>query len=194
VIRRSIELLAVADSADVQIELLSLNVSGQSISDPAFGMDVITLLDHSGIDASRLCFEITETVIATIGNEAMQFVTAMHERGARIALDDFGVGASWLGNLKKLPVDYLKIDGEFVRDLLTDRLDNVAVRYFQELARTIGARTVAEWVESVAVRQVLAELGVDYVQGYLIHRPEPFADLLRRHTRGDPAPAEPKRG
>ena len=96
----------------------------------------------------------------------------------RVALDDFGAGASSFGYLKNLPVDYLKIDGQFIRDLMTDPLDDVAVRCFVDVARVVGVRTVAEFVDQPEVLARLQAMGVDYAQGYLLHRPEPLSTLL----------------
>ncbi len=95
-----------------------------------------------------------------------------------MALDDFGSGASSFGYLKSLPVDYLKIDGQFIRDLLTDPLDEAAVRSFVDVAKVVGVKTVAEFVDSPAVLDRLWEMGVDHAQGFLLHRPEPVAALL----------------
>lgn len=102
----------------------------------------------------------------------------MRSLGARIALDDFGAGASSFSYLKALPVDLLKIDGQFVRALMTDPLDQVAVRSFVDVASTLGLTTVAECVETPEVLLELVRLGVGEVQGYLLHRPEPLAGLL----------------
>lgn len=103
----------------------------------------------------------------------------MRALGVRIALDDFGAGASSFGYLKTLKVDLLKIDGSFVRDLLDDPLDDAAVRCFVDVARVVGVRTVAEFVDRPDVLQRLREIGVDYAQGFLLHRPEPLERLLR---------------
>ena len=185
VIRRAIKLLQWAQSMDVPITLISINVSGQSISDPTFRLDLAEALTESGLDLGQLCFELTETVLASNFADAEAFVREIHRLGARIAVDDFGVGAASLGMLKDLPeghIDYLKIDGVFIRDNFANPLDGVAVRFFQELARTIGAETVAEWVQDAAVRRQLGELGVDFVQGYLIHRPQSFTELIERYA------------
>ena len=105
---------------------------------------------------------------------AADFLGRARALGLRTALDDFGSGASSFGYLKQLPLDYLKIDGQFVRDVLTDPLDAAAARCFVDVARVVGLKTVAEFVESEAVQQKLAALGVDMAQGYHIHRPGPL--------------------
>ncbi|MDE3010800.1 MAG: EAL domain-containing protein [Pseudomonadota bacterium] len=185
VIRRALQMLASDAAHGVDIAVVSINVSGQSITDPAFRQDLAVELEAAAarVDLDRLCFEITETVMANSFEDAEAFVREVHRLGARIAVDDFGVGSAGIGPLKKLPldhIDYLKIDGDFIRDGFANPVDMVTVRYFQELARTIGARTVAEWVQDEGVRRQLDVMGVDFVQGFLIHRPEPFADLLAR--------------
>jgi len=103
-----------------------------------------------------------------------------------VALDDFGAGASSFGYLKVLPVDYLKIDGQFVRTLLTDPLDDVAVRCFVDVARVLGLKTVAEFVDHPAVLARLREIGVDFAQGFLLHRPAPLDELLGSLTPAPP--------
>jgi len=96
----------------------------------------------------------------------------------RIALDDFGAGASSFGYLRMLPVDYLKIDGQYITGLLDDPLNNAAVRCFCEVAKAVGVKTIAEFVERSDIRDALSTIGVDMAQGYLIHHPEPLAVLL----------------
>jgi diguanylate cyclase (GGDEF)-like protein/PAS domain S-box-containing protein len=165
------------------VDAFAINLSGQSMGDRAFHRYVTDMVVATKVDARRLCFEITETAAITNMADAAAFVEAMRAIGARIALDDFGAGASSFGYLKSLPVDYLKIDGQFVRDLNDDALDLAAVRCFTEVARVIGVRTVAEFVESDALLSTLRDIGVDYVQGYTVHKPEPLAQAARRPAR-----------
>ena len=160
------------------IDFVSVNLSGQSIGDIAFHRFVAELFIATPIPASKLCFEITETSAITNMIDATKFIQQMRALGIRIALDDFGAGASSFGYLRALPVDYLKIDGQFVKDLVDDPLDQAAVRCFQNVAAVIGVKTVAEFVESDAILAILRDIGVDYAQGYLIHRPEPLRRLL----------------
>jgi len=158
---------------------LSVNVSALTLQDAAFHQEARSLLLELGPErASALCLEITETAVITQLSEAASFITQMRALGARIALDDFGAGASSYGYLKALPVDLLKIDGQFVRALMTDPLDQVAVRSFVDVARTLGLATVAECVETPEVLLELVRLGVSEVQGFLLHRPQPLAELL----------------
>ena len=181
VVRRVFEWLveAVATSGDA-IETVAINLSGQSIGDRAFHRDVVQLLQEVPVDPRKVCFEVTETSAITNLADATAFIQSMRGLGMRIALDDFGAGASSFGYLKNLPVDYLKIDGQFIRNIERDPLDMAAVRCFHDVARTIGVQTVAEFVETPSIRTVLEGIGIDFLQGYLIHRPEPIDDLLRR--------------
>jgi len=168
------------------LELCHVNVSGPSISDADFRAYVLELLDAGPIPAHKLCFEITET--AAIGNlvEARAFIDAMRSRGCLISLDDFGSGLSSFGYLKNLTIDILKIDGIFVRDLAHDEIDFALVRSICDIGRALGKKTIAEWVETNAIRARLKEVGVDYVQGYAIHKPCPLIELMRAAEQPDP--------
>ena len=159
--------------------LLSVNLSGQSIGDRHFCQDVLDMLERAGPSICRqLCLEITETAAIGSMSEAARFTSQVRERGVQVALDDFGAGASSFGYLKHLTVDWLKIDGQFVRDLLDDPLDEAAVRSFVDVARVMGLATVAEFVDRPQVLQRLQAMGVSRAQGFLLHRPEPLENLL----------------
>jgi len=161
------------------LEMLSVNLSGQSVGDAAFHHWAMGRLAAAGpAICHRLCLEITETAAVTNLTDAARFIERVRELGVRVALDDFGAGASSFGYLKTLPVDFLKIDGQFVRDLVSDPLDQAAVRSFTDVARVAGMRTIAEFVDNHAVMERLRAMGVDYAQGYLIHKPAPIDDLL----------------
>ena len=160
------------------IDSLSVNLSGQSVGDRAFHAWALELFAAAGATVcSRLCIEITETAAVTNLADAATFIGQVRAAGVKVALDDFGAGASSFGYLKALPVDYLKIDGQFIRNLISDPLDEAAVRCFADVARLMGLETVAEFVESPEVLQRLKEMGVDYAQGYLEHCPEPIDRL-----------------
>lgn len=161
-------------------DLLAINVSGQSVSDRTFHRLALELIDARAALAPHLCLEITETAAITRPHDAAAFVTELRLRGVRVALDDFGAGASSFGYLKSLPVDFLKIDGQFIRGLGSDPLDLAAVRSFCDVAAVLGVPTVAEVVEHPATLDELRRLGVDHAQGHLLHRPEPLAGLLAR--------------
>jgi diguanylate cyclase (GGDEF)-like protein/PAS domain S-box-containing protein len=161
------------------IDTLAINLSGQSVADAAFQAWAASRLEEAGPRiCRRLCLEITETAVVTNLTDAARFVEQVREIGVRVALDDFGAGASSFGYLKRLPVDYIKIDGQFVRNMLTDALDETAVRSFIDVARVAGLRTIAEFVDSEAVLEKLSEMGVDYAQGYLIHKPAAIDELM----------------
>ena len=130
----------------------------------------------------KLCFEITETAVVIHLDDACAFIMEMRKLGVRMALDGFGAGASSFGYLKSLPVNYLKIDGQFIRDLITDPLDLAAVRCFIEVAKVVGIKTVAEFVETEEVLTTLRKMGVNFAQGYLLHRPEPLSHLIEAAT------------
>ncbi len=165
------------------LETLCINLSGQSIGDRAFHRVAIQTLAAAGSDiCERLCLEITETAAITNMADATLFIDQMRTLGVRFALDDFGAGASSFSYLKRLKVDIIKIDGSFVRDLVEDRLNDATVRCFVEVARVVGVKTVAEFVDKPEVLQRIREIGVDYAQGYLLHKPEPFENLLQNST------------
>ena len=172
-----------APSADmVAIERIAINVSGQSVGDRSFHQDLLAMIAAARFDVTVLCFEITETAAITNLADAKIFIESVRALGVHVALDDFGAGASSFGYLKELAVDMLKIDGQFVRRLLDDRLDQVAVRCFVDVARAIGVTSVAEWVENEEVLGELRGLGIDMVQGFLMHRPERLSSLLQDFT------------
>jgi diguanylate cyclase (GGDEF)-like protein/PAS domain S-box-containing protein len=152
----------------------AINLSGQSLGDEEFLRFVVAELDASGVEPSRLCFEITETAaIANLG-AAVRFITTLRDRGCLFALDDFGSGLSSFAYLKALPVDYLKIDGRFVRDMVDEPVDAAMVEAIHRVARLMGIKTVAESVESVAVMDKLRAIGVDYAQGFGVAMPAPL--------------------
>jgi diguanylate cyclase (GGDEF)-like protein len=161
------------------IRTLSINLSGHSIGDRAFHRHAIDSLREAGPRiCAQVCVEITETAAVTNMADAAAFIQRIRALGVQVALDDFGAGASSFGYLKTLPVDYLKIDGQFVRDVVDDPLDEAAVRCFAEVARVVGVKTVAEFVDRPEVLAKLQSLGIDYAQGFLLHRPAPLGELL----------------
>jgi diguanylate cyclase (GGDEF)-like protein/PAS domain S-box-containing protein len=178
VLQKTIVLLSAQPSLE-GIDRIGLNVSGLSVVDPSFVQLVDAALAEAGPAISqRLCFEITETAAITNVAAAVQFIAIVRRHGCTVALDDFGSGMASFGTLKNLAVTHLKIDGQFVTGVIDDPLDDVAVRCFVEVAEVIGLRTVAEFVESEAVLQRLRQIGVHDAQGYHLHRPEPFEQVL----------------
>jgi len=154
---------------------VELNVSGRSISDPRLVDHIKGALERTGADAHMLVFEITETTLVDDDVSARAFVTRLHALGCRIALDDFGTGYGGFTYLKQLPIDFLKIDIEFVSDLRFNPASRTVVQAIVRLAQGFGLKTVAEGVEDGETMDVLRELGVDYVQGYHIGRPAAIA-------------------
>lgn len=161
------------------IDTLCVNLSGQSIGDRAFHRQAIDTLTEAGAEVCRrLCLEITETAAVTNMADAGVFIDQVRALGVRIALDDFGAGASSFGYLKNLKVDLIKIDGQFIRDLIDDPLDDAAVRCFVDVARVVGVKTVAEFVDRIEVLDRVREIGIDFAQGFLLHRPEAIETVL----------------
>ncbi|WP_419730214.1 EAL domain-containing protein [Lichenicola sp.] len=160
-------------------EKLSINLSGQSVGDRAFHRWAVDVLDEAGPEiCSKLCLEITETVAVTNLADASIFIEQLRKLKVSVALDDFGAGASSFGYLNVMPVDVLKIDGQFVRDLLVNPLHAAAVRCFIDVAGVVGLKTVAEFVDDPDILRRLRQMGVDFAQGYLVHRPEPLSALM----------------
>ncbi len=161
---------------------VELNVSGGSISDPELITHIETCLRESGADPALMVFEITETALVSDEEAGRHFVQRVHELGCKLALDDFGTGYGGFTYLKQLPVDYLKIDIEFVRDLRTSDASLHVVEAVVNLARGFGMHTVAEGVEDAETLNLLKTLGVDYAQGYHIARPGPLEDTFADDT------------
>ncbi len=167
-----------------QLELCHVNVSGQSVVSAEFRGAVEALLDAHPQIAPKLCFELTETASIDRLSQARAFIDAVHARGCLVALDDFGSGLSSFAYLKNLPVDILKIDGLFVRDIDRNPLDRAIVGAITDVARSQGKRTIAEWVETEAVKECLYDIGVDAGQGYAIHKPAPLREVIG-YSRGN---------
>ncbi|MGE3774525.1 MAG: PAS domain-containing protein [Gammaproteobacteria bacterium] len=158
--------------------LFAVNLSALSLCDEAFLSFIDGALTRSAMPPALLCFEITET--AAIGNlsRAVQFFNAMRARGCRFALDDFGSGLSSFGYLRTLPVDFLKIDGLFVRDCVEDPIDFAMVKSINDIGHVMGIKTVAEFAENAAIEAKMREIGIDYAQGYGISEPMPLLSYL----------------
>jgi diguanylate cyclase (GGDEF)-like protein/PAS domain S-box-containing protein len=164
-------LVSEADERE-RLALCSINLSGQSLGDAEFLPFVQTLLKNSGIDGTKICFEITETAAIASFSQANRFIAALKkEHGCKFALDDFGTGLSSFGYLKHFPVDFLKIDGSFVKEILRDPIDREMVRSINEIGHLTGKKTIAEFAENEEIINMLRSLGVDYAQGYGISAP-----------------------
>ncbi|HUO82324.1 MAG TPA: EAL domain-containing protein [Gammaproteobacteria bacterium] len=158
----------------------SINLSGQSISDDTFVEFIEGELDRSQVDPGRICFEITETAAITSMETAKRFMLRVKARGCRFSLDDFGTGLSSFSYLKALPVDFVKIDGSFVKGIIDDPVSESMVRAITEVGHAMGLKIIAEYVENARIERCLAEIGVDYAQGYAIERPVPLDQHLAR--------------
>ncbi len=153
---------------------VSINISGQSLGDDEFLKFVNTTFKEIEMPSSLVCFEITETAAISNFPQALHFIQVLRQNGCKFSLDDFGSGLSSFGYLKNLAVDYLKIDGSFVRDIIADATDRAMVQAIISIGHTMNIKTIAEFVENDEVADMLRNMGVDYGQGYGLHRPEPL--------------------
>lgn len=166
---------------------LAINLSGQSVSDKAFHRFLINELERRCLPAGKLVFEITETAAIADIDASRTLIRTLQGLGVKVALDDFGSGMSSFGYLKSLPVDYLKIDSQFIRELAHDAYDQVAVQAICSVAKVTGKLTIAEGIEDAAVEALLRDYAVDFGQGYHWHQPEPLAALLQASVTAEPA-------
>ncbi len=150
----------------------AINLSGQSVGDEHFLNFVKDQLSLNRIDHEKICFEITETAAISNLTKATEFISELNAMGCCFALDDFGSGLSSFAYLKNLPVDYIKIDGMFVRDIANDDIDQEMVRSITGIAKAMGKKTIAEFVENDEIKVILEDIGVDFVQGYGIAKPQ----------------------
>ncbi|GLT19064.1 GGDEF domain-containing protein [Vibrio zhanjiangensis] len=158
--------------------MCSINLSGHSMGNKEFINFLLNKLQFSRVPCSKICLEITETAAMSNMKQAIKLFTQFKELGCKIALDDFGSGLSSFGYLKKLPVDIVKIDGLFVKEIDVNDVDHLMVRSINDLAKQMGKKTVAEFVENNRILDMLIELEVDYAQGYLIGVPKPLPTLV----------------
>ncbi|HLK70616.1 MAG TPA: EAL domain-containing protein [Steroidobacteraceae bacterium] len=179
-------LVSEADERE-RLALCSINLSGQSLGDDKFLSFVIDQFHRSGLDASKICFEITETAAVQSFSQANRFIQALRELGCKFALDDFGTGLSSFGYLKHFPVDFLKIDGSFVREILHDPIDREMVRSINEIGHLTGKQTIAEFAENAEIIQMLTNLGIDYAQGYGVAQPQRLLKAVSSATPAAPA-------
>ena len=168
-----------------------INLSGNSVGDRRFAEFLVDAIKNSPLPEGMMNFEITETAVIRSVAEAGRLMTRLRDLGCQFALDDFGSGLSSFGYLKKLPVDYLKIDGMFVRDIQSDETDRMFVRSIIDIAHTMGIKVTTEFVENEGMLQTVANLGADFVQGYGIHRPEVLFPQFPIRAADIAAPAVP---
>ncbi len=158
--------------------LFTINLSGHSLGNVDFLSYVINQLENDQIRPETLCFEITETATIAHMASAVEFMSRLKELGCKFALDDFGSGFSSFAYLKTLPIDFLKIDGMFVKDIVNDQIAYSMVKSINEIGQIMGMKTIAEWVENQEILGKLKEIGVDYAQGYGINHPQALNNTL----------------
>jgi diguanylate cyclase (GGDEF)-like protein len=160
------------------IDGFSINLSSQSMADKAFKEYLLQQIENSSIPRQKLGFEITETAMVKDANAITCFINEVRERGCNFYLDDFGSGYASFSYLKDLPVDYVKIDGIFIRDIMEDHASYTMVKSVTDISHFMGKKVIAEFVENQEIADLLEEIGVDYIQGYHIGRPLPLVDAL----------------
>ncbi|NRB67920.1 MAG: EAL domain-containing protein [Vibrio sp.] len=178
VVTQTLDWLAANPVALANLGMCSINLSGHSMGNKEFIAFLLDKLQYSSVPCEKICLEITETAAMSNMNQAIDLFSQFKQLGCKIALDDFGSGLSSFGYLKKLPVDIVKIDGLFVRDIDVNEVDHLMVRSINDLAKQMGKKTVAEFVENNRIIDLLVELGVDYAQGYVIGKPKPLEALV----------------
>ena len=156
----------------------SINLSGNSLNDPGFLNFLLTLIKKSALPPEHLCFEITETATMSQISKTTFFITKLQEIGCQIALDDFGVGLSSFSYIRNFPVNFIKIDGSFIRKIVDNKLDRSIVQTINILAHELGMQTIAEYVENKAILQAIKEIGIDYAQGFAIDKPVSLESIL----------------
>ena len=179
VLSMSLEAIRGYQAAGGKTMMFYINLSASSVGDPDFAVRVRQQLDEAPELAGMLCFEITESGVMANLEQATAFMDMVHQRGCQVALDDFGTGQSSFSQLRVLPVDIVKIDGSFVRDMARDASSEVLIRSICEMSHVLGKRTVVEWVESEEDIERVRVLGADYMQGFGLHPPEALEGFLQ---------------
>ena len=167
-----------------RLDSCSLNLSALSLCNEAFLQHVLSTLQRSALNPEKLCFEITETAAIANHSQALVFMESLQHIGCSFSLDDFGSGLSSLAYLKDLPVDMVKIDGAFIRNIERNEIDFAMVKSICEIVHRMGKQATAEYVESAEALQLLNEIGVDYVQGYHLAVPAPLDLMAAVPNRG----------
>jgi EAL domain-containing protein (putative c-di-GMP-specific phosphodiesterase class I) len=158
---------------------IAINLSGNSLSDEALLDFIEAQFTAHAFPPEQVCFEITETAAIQNLRPALGLMAALKRHGSQLALDDFGSGLSSFRYLKTLPVDYLKIDGSFVKDMIGNASDGALVAAINQMSHTLGLQTIAEYAHSQATVECLRELGVDYAQGYFFGQPAPWSERVQ---------------
>ncbi|WP_246709769.1 EAL domain-containing protein [Bradyrhizobium sp. 6(2017)] len=174
VVRRAFEIIAERKHHSRRVASYAINLSGATIGDSDF---VAELFAQHDVSPALVCFEITETSAISNLDEAQKFIARLREIGCSLSLDDFGTGMSSIAYLKHLPVDVIKIDGSFVKEILNSKVDRAMAEMITKTAKIMQKQVVAEFVESLAILDELRQIGVDYAQGYAIGKPVPIFTL-----------------
>lgn len=161
--------------------VFAVNLSGQSLDDPTFLPFVLDVIRREHIRPETLCFEITERLAINNLELARKFIDTLKDLGCSFSLDDFGTGVSSFGYLKELPVDYLKIDGSFIKDIATDDVGRAMVQSVNQVGQLMSVKTIAEYVENDQIIGILRDMGIDYGQGYGISKPLPINEIIEPH-------------
>jgi predicted signal transduction protein with EAL and GGDEF domain len=179
----AIDLIADAPPSEPPVSY-EVNLSARTLADPALALELAAMISASGIDASLLVLEITETAAIANIQLAREFAIELRALGCRFALDDFGAGFASFYYLKHMPLDYLKIDGDFIRGLPASPTDQIVVQHMAAIATSLGMQTIAEFVEDAETLEMLAGFGIDNAQGYLVGRPEPISRRVASRGSG----------
>lgn len=179
VIRHALQALHALPAAQIRDYTFTVNLSSASLADENLFDFIRMQLDAVALNPANLCFEITEATAAMALRQVSQLIEGLHELGCKVALDDFGTGLSSLAHLKNLNVDYLKIAAPFVRDIARDEVAAAMVGAIGSIAHLMGIKTIAEYVTTPDAAQRLREVGIDYLQGYAIAKPQPLADAIQ---------------
>ncbi|MCK5903441.1 MAG: EAL domain-containing protein [Cocleimonas sp.] len=163
------------------IPVFAINLSGTSLDDERFLPFVLEEIESAGIDPRMLCFEITEQIAVSNLQLAEKFIETLRLRGSSFSLDDFGTGVSSYGYLRSLNVDYLKIDGIFIKDILSDDITQAMVKSIVQVGHRMGLKIIAEYVENEQIIEWLRKISIDYGQGYGIAKPEPLSEMIKPH-------------
>lgn len=179
VIRTALSMLRELDAQTRRGLVLSINLSGQSVGNAEVLELIKSEIAANEVEAGQLCFEITETAAISNLSTAIGFIHSLRELGCKFSLDDFGSGLSSFGYLSNLEVDFIKIDGEFIKSIETSELSLSIVSAINRIGHVMGVRTIAEFVESPSLLESIQSVGIDYVQGFAVHRPAPLHEVLK---------------
>ncbi len=166
-----------------QVDHIAINLSALTVSMPKASVLIYEKIKQSGVPFHKICFEITETTALSNIEQAKAFVSLLKQQGCKFALDDFGTGMASFDYLYKLPLDYLKIDGSFIKDITKDPVKAEMVKAMQNIAQLMGLKTIAEYVENQQIENQLQTIGIHYYQGYFYSAPKPFEEILATYIQ-----------